>query len=52
LEKPEVAGGQIWAVSILIDLGDAIFTPKKPAQELQNVQAHCLDEAVLLARSL
>jgi hypothetical protein len=32
-------------------MGDAIFASKKPALELQNGQAHCLD-AVLLARSL
>jgi hypothetical protein len=37
---------------MLTDLGDAIFAPKKPAQELQNGQARCLDEAVLLAWSL
>ena len=34
------------------DLGDVKRCQKKTARELQNGQAHCRDEADLLARSL
>ena len=51
-EKPEFAGSQMWAVGGLTDLGDVMLCQKKPVRELYNGQAHCRDEADLLARSL
>ena len=47
-EKLEVAGSQIWSVGGLTDVGDVTLCHKRPARELQNVQAHCRDQADLV----
>ena len=43
-ERPEVTGGQIWAVGGLSHLGVCCFT-KKTARDVMQKQLHCCDEA-------